>query len=143
MGTVADVLRHKGAAVHAIAPESTVHEAVVAMVSANVGSLLVISEGNVVGIITERDYLRRVALEDRPQRTLKVSEVMTTPVASVTSAARIDECLATMTERRFRHLPVVDDGELVGVVSIGDLVKAVGAEQTAQIKVLHEYITAR
>ena len=143
MGTVKDVLSHKGSAVHSIEPDATVHDAVVMMVEANVGSLLVINEGAIVGILTERDYLRRVALSDRPQQTIHVSEVMSAPVVTVTSDAEIEDCLAMMTERRFRHLPVVDDGTLTGVVSIGDLVKARGAEQSTQIKVLHEYITAR
>ena len=143
MGTVSDVLRHKGSAIHSIEPDATVHDAVVMMVEANVGSLLVISDDEIVGIITERDYLRRVALSERPQQTIHVSEVMSAPVVTVTSGDEIEKCLEMMTERRFRHLPVVDSGTLTGVVSIGDLVKARGAEQTSQIKVLHEYITAR
>ncbi len=143
MGTVSDVLSHKGAVIHSIAPDATVHDAVVMMVGANVGSLLVISAGEVIGIVTERDYLRRVALADRPQRTIAVREVMTAPVVTVTGSAGIEECLELMTERRFRHLPVVENGALQGVVSIGDLVKARGAEQSTHINVLQEYISAR
>jgi CBS domain-containing protein len=143
MGQVADILRSKGAVVHGIAPDATVHEAVVRMVAANVGSLLVLEGDDLVGIITERDYLRRVALSDRPAQILEVREVMTAPVVSVSSDEAIEDCLTMMTEHRFRHLPVVDEGRLVGVVSIGDLVKARSAEQTTHISVLHEYITAR
>ncbi len=143
MGQIADILRDKGAVVHGIAPDATVHEAVVRMVAANVGSLLVLDGDDLVGIITERDYLRRVALSDRPSRSLEVREVMTAPVVSVSREEAIEDCLTLMTESRFRHLPVVDEGRLVGVVSIGDLVKARSAEQMTHISVLHEYITAR
>jgi CBS domain-containing protein len=143
MGNVSDILSHKGSAVHAIEPDASVQDAVVMMVEANVGSLLVMTGGEVVGILTERDYLRRVALSERPQRTIAVSEVMTSPVVTVTSDTGIEQCLELMTERRFRHLAVVDDGALTGVVSIGDLVKARSAEQSTHLHVLHEYITAR
>lgn len=144
MGQVADILRHKGGVVHAVGPDTSVYDAVVRMVEANVGSLLVIDGDNVVGIVTERDYLRRVALAERDGRAVQVADVMSAPVVSVTSDTAVDECMEIMTERRFRHLPVCDDGgELVGIISIGDVVKFKSAEQTSHIGMLTEYITAR
>lgn len=143
MGRVADILRHKGTGVHGIAPTATVYDAVVRMVGANVGSLLVVDGGAVLGIFTERDYFRRVALPERRARELTVGEMMSAPVVTVTSEWTLDQCSQLMTQERFRHLPVVDDGTLVGIVSIGDIVKARSAEQTSEIQVLHEYITTR
>ncbi|MBM3677032.1 MAG: CBS domain-containing protein [Actinobacteria bacterium] len=143
MSQVADILRHKGTAVHAIEPSASVHDAVVRMVEENVGALGVLEGDRVAGILTQRDYLRQVAASERAARTLEVREIMSAPVVSVTSEAPIDECMTIMTEERIRHLPVIDDGALAGIVSIGDLVKAKSAEQSTQIQVLHEYITAR
>jgi CBS domain-containing protein len=143
MGRVADILRVKGTDVQGIARTATVYDAVVRMVDANVGSILVVEGPEVVGIFTERDYFRRVALPEKAPREITVGDVMSSPVVSVTSDWTLDECSRLMTEERLRHLPVVDDGTLVGIVSIGDVVKAQIAEQTSQIQVLHEYITAR
>lgn len=143
MGHVSDILRVKGTDVQGIARTASVYDAVVRMVGANVGSILVVEGEEVVGIFTERDYFRRVALPEREPRNLLVGDVMSAPVVSVPSEASLDECSRLMTEERFRHLPVVDDGTLVGIISIGDLVKARSAEQTSQLQVLHEYITAR
>lgn len=143
MGRVADILRHKGTDVHGIARTATVYDAVVRMVGANVGSLLVVDGDQVVGIFTERDYFRRVALPEKEPRDILVSQVMSAPVVSVTSDWTLDQCSQLMTGERFRHLPVVDDGTLVGIISIGDIVKAKSVEQTTQIQVLHEYISAR
>lgn len=143
MGRVRDILREKGTTVHGIQRTGTVYDAVVRMVGSNVGSLLVLDGHEVIGIFTERDYFRRVALPERAPRDLLVAEVMSSPVVSVTSDWTLDECSQLMTQERFRHVPVVDDGALVGIVSIGDIVKAKSAEQTTQIQVLHEYITAR
>lgn len=143
MGQVADILRHKGGAVRSVTPETSVYDAIVLMVDANVGSLLVLEEGEPVGIVTERDYLRRVALTERTARAMRIREVMSAPVVSVTSDTTVDECMEIMTERRFRHLPVLDDGELAGIVSIGDVVKFKTVEQSSHIGMLTEYITAR
>jgi CBS domain-containing protein len=143
VGQIADILRHKGTEVCEIAPDETVYAAVVRMVDANVGSLLVRNGDEIVGIISERDYLRRVALEERSAREIAVREIMSAPVVTVSSDASIEDCMTVMTERRVRHMPVVDGGVLVGIVSIGDLVKARSAEQSTHIQVLHEYITAR
>ena len=143
MGTVADILRTKGTDVHTISRAATVYDAVVRMVGANVGSLLVVEGHDVVGIFTERDYFRRVALPEKAAREISVESVMSSPVVSVTSDSTLEECSRLMTAERFRHLPVLDAGKLAGIVSIGDIVKARSAEQDTQIQVLHEYISAR
>ncbi len=143
MGAVADILEGKGGDVHTIAPGATVFEAVTAMVEHNVGALLVTDGDEVAGIITERDYLRRIAVEGRTSRETLVSEIMSSPVIYVASECDIEEAMAIMTDRRIRHLPVVDDGALTGVVSIGDLVKHRSQEQAFEIKYLTDYITSR
>jgi len=120
-----------------------VFEAVQEMVESNVGSLLVTDRGDIVGIVTERDYLRRVTLEGRTDKDTPVGEIMTAPLVVVTPETEIDECMAVMTDRRIRHLPVVEDGEVVGVVSIGDLVKWIISEQEETIQQLEHYITGK
>jgi CBS domain-containing protein len=113
------------------------------MVEANVGSLLVIEGGEITGIVTERDYLRRVTLQGRTDRDTAVREIMSSPLIVVTPQTTVDECMALMTDRRIRHLPVVDGGEVVGLVSIGDLVKFQSKEQSFEIQYLTDYISAR
>ena len=138
---VAKVLEGKGSEVLTIDAAATVFEAIKRMVEANVGALLVTDGGRVAGIITERDYLRRVTLEGRTEEETLVREIMTSPLVYVTPETSVEECMAVMTERRIRHLPVFADGrELVGIVSIGDVVKFKSAEQDFQIKFLTEYI---
>src|SRR5919197_6266814 len=138
---VAKVLEGKGSEVLTIDAEATVFEAIKRMVDANVGALLVTDGGRVSGIVTERDYLRRVTLEGRTEEETRVREIMTSPLVYVTPETSVDECMAVMTERRIRHLPVFTEGrELVGVVSIGDLVKFKSKEQDFQIRFLTEYI---
>jgi CBS domain-containing protein len=120
---------------------ATVFEAIKRMVAANVGALLVTEGGRVAGIVTERDYLRRVTLEGRTEEETLVREIMTSPLVYVTPETSVEECMAVMTERRIRHLPVFTEGrDLVGIVSIGDVVKFKSAEQDFQIKFLTEYI---
>jgi len=126
-----------------IGGDATVFDAVKAMVEANVGALLVTEGDEIVGIFTERDYLRRIAVEGRRSRTTNVSEVMSAPVICVTPETGIEESMALMTDRRIRHAPVTDGGKLVGMVSIGDLVKFQTRQQTFEIKYLKDYITAR
>jgi CBS domain-containing protein len=138
---VAKVLEGKGSEVLTIDAEATVFEAIKRMVDANVGALLVTDGGRVAGIVTERDYLRRVTLEGRTEEETLVREIMTSPLVYVTPETSVEECMAVMTERRIRHLPVFAEGrDLVGVVSIGDVVKFKSAEQDFQIKFLTEYI---
>jgi CBS domain-containing protein len=138
---VAKVLEGKGSEVLRIDADATVFDAIRQMVDSNVGALVVTEGGNVTGIVTERDYLRRVTLEGRTEKETLVREIMTSPLVYVTPETSVEECMAVMTERRIRHLPVFAAGrELVGVVSIGDLVKFKSAEQDFQIKFLTEYI---
>jgi IMP dehydrogenase len=142
MAQVSDILGAKGHDVLRIDGSATVLDAVKAMVEGNVGALIVTEGGRLAGIVTERDYLRRVTLEGRDERTTPVREIMSAPFVYVAPEATIDECMAIMTERRFRHLPVLDDErELVGIVSIGDVVKYQSQEQGVQIKFLTEFIS--
>jgi CBS domain-containing protein len=141
MHLVSDILEGKGHKVLEIEADATVFDAVKRMVEANVGSLLVKERGRVVGIVTERDYLRRVALERRDDENTPVREAMTSPLVVVTPETPIDECMAVMTDRRIRHLPVVEGGQVVGVVSIGDVVKYTSQQQSFEIKYLTEFIS--
>jgi CBS domain-containing protein len=142
MGHVSDILEAKGHDVLEIEGSATVLDAVTRMVEGNVGSLLVMEGGRLAGIVTERDYLRRVTLEGRDERTTPVSEIMTKEIAYVTPATSIEECMAVMTERRIRHLPVLsEEKQVVGIVSIGDVVKFQSQEQRVQIEFLTEYIS--
>jgi len=143
MNQLSEILDEKGADVLRIEADASVFEAVKRMVEANVGSLLVTEGGEITGIVTERDYLRRVALEGRTDKETAVREIMSSPLIVVTPQTTIDECMALMTDRRIRHLPVVDGGEVVGVVSIGDVVKFKSMQQSFEIKYLTDYITAR
>ena len=122
---------------------ASVFEAVKRMVEANVGALLVTESGKITGIVTERDYLRRAALEGRPDKETMVREIMSSPLLVATPETSVDECMALMTDRRIRHVPVVDGGEVVGIVSIGDVVRFKSKQQSFEIKFLHEYIGAR
>ena len=142
MSTVSEILGDKGSNVLRIDAGATVFEAVEQMVAANVGSLLVTDGGDIAGIVTERDYLRRVTLEGRTDKDTAVGEIMSAPLVIVTPETEIDECMAVMTDRRIRHLPVVDGGEVVGVVSIGDIVKFKSKQQSFEIQYLTDYITA-
>ena len=141
MSDVAKLLEGKGREVLTIDAEATVFDAIKRMVEANVGALLVTEGGKVAGIVTERDYLRRVTLEGRTEEETLVREIMTAPLVYVTPETSVEECMAVMTEQRIRHLPVFAEGrDLVGIVSIGDVVKFKSAEQDFQIKFLTEYI---
>ena len=140
MTLVADRLREKGRTVHTIDPLATVYQAIEKMSSLNVGALVVVNAGEVCGIITERDYLRKVALKGRFSKTTLVHEIMTTRVTYVNPKTRIEECLALMSEGRFRHLPVLEDGQLVGLVSVGDLIRQIVRDQSFEIEHLTNYI---
>lgn len=143
MSRVSEILQQKGRAVLKIGADASVLEAVQQMVEANVGSLLVADGDGVAGIVTERDYLRRVVVEGRTEKETSVREIMTSPLVVVTPDTSVDECMALMTDRRIRHLPVVDGGEVVGIVSIGDVVKFQSRERSFEIQFLHDYIGAR
>jgi CBS domain-containing protein len=145
MGRVSDILRNKGREVLKIEATETVFEAIKRMVESNVGSILVTEGGEIVGIMTERDYLRKIALEGRASRETQVGEIMSSPLVYVTPHTTVEETMAVMTDRRIRHLPVVegDPEEVIGVVSIGDVVKFQSREQSFQIQYLTDYISGR
>lgn len=141
MNRLAEILEEKDGGVLQIDADASVLEAVHLMVEKNVGSLLVTVGGEITGIVTERDYLRRVTLEGRTDAETRVGEIMSSPLVVVTPETPVDECMAVMTDRRIRHLPVVEDGRVVGLVSIGDLVKFKSKQQTFEIQYLTNYIT--
>ena len=143
MARVSEILRGKGTDVLKIEAAATVFEAIKKIVELNVGSILVTEGDEVVGIMTERDYLRKVAIHGRTSHDTLVGEIMTSPLVYVTPETSVDESMALMTDRRIRHLPVADGGAIVGMVSIGDLVKFQSKQQSFQIQYLTDYITAR
>jgi CBS domain-containing protein len=134
------LLRSKGPQFFFVGPTDSVLRAMEIMAEHEVGALLVMNLGSLVGIISERDYARKVILKKRSSHDTPVSDIMTAPAVTVTPQDTVHVCMQLMTERRFRHLPVVDSDRVVGVVSIGDLVKAVIEEQTAHIEQLERYI---
>lgn len=140
MQTVDHILRAKGSQLYSVAPTDFVLRAIEIMADHHLGALLVMNEGTLIGIVSERDYARKVILQDRSSHDTPVSEIMTSPAVTVTPRDTVHHCMQLMTERRFRHLPVVDSGRVVGILSIGDLVKAVMEEQSAQIEQLERYI---
>jgi CBS domain-containing protein len=139
---LSEILDEKGHDVLRIEAHASVFDAVKRMVEANVGSLLVTEGGEIKGIVTERDYLRRVVLERLPDKETAVRKIMSSPLIVVTPETTVDECMALMTDRRIRHVPVVDGGDVVGIVSIGDVVKFKSKQQSFEIQFLHDYITA-
>ena len=141
MYTVRHLLEEKGNQVWSIAPSATVYEALELMAAKNCGALLVIEEGTVAGMFTERDYARQVVLQGRSSKTTKVGELMSTDILYVRPDDTIENCMALMTGRRVRHLPVMDNDKLAGVVSIGDIVKAVISDREFTIRELERYIT--
>lgn len=143
MKTVANILAVKGSEVFRVAPGASVYEALQILAEKNAGALVVTEGSKLVGIISERDYARKVALVDRTSRDTLVSEIMSSDVKTVAPTASIEECMELMTERHIRHLPVLEGNELVGVVSIGDVVKAVIADLVAMVEQLDSYIRGR
>jgi CBS domain-containing protein len=137
---VHSILANKGSAIWSVAPEATVFEALKLLSEKDVGALMVISEGKLAGVFSERDYARKVALRGKSSRDLRVAEIMTSSVITVTPAHSIEECMRLCTQHHIRHLPVLDGEQLVGVVSIGDLVNAIISSQADTIQHLSNYI---
>lgn len=140
MKTVRQLLQAKGDTVYSIAPDARVYEALKLMAEKEVGALVVLADGTLAGILSERDYARKVILHGKSSHDIPVREIMTANVVTVNPGQTVDQCMALMTNNRIRHLPVVESGKLVGLVSIGDLVKELIAEQEQTIRQLETYI---
>ena len=140
MQTVNQLLQAKGNQIFSVAPQDSVLHAIEIMATRHVGALLVMQEGTLLGIISERDYARKVILKNRSSHDTPVSDIMSSPAVSVTPDDTVHHCMRLMTDGRFRHLPVVKSARVVGMLSIGDLVKAVIQEQSQQIEQLERYI---
>jgi CBS domain-containing protein len=140
MKTLKQLLEAKGRNVYSISPDARVFDALKLMADKSVGALIVIEGGRIVGILSERDYARKVILHGKSSHDLEVREIMTSRVIAVQPGQTVEECMALMTEKRIRHLPVTEGEQLIGVLSIGDLVKEVIAEQRQTIEQLESYI---
>jgi CBS domain-containing protein len=140
MTTVKQLLHQKGREIWTIAPEATVFEAIQKMAEKNIGSLLVMSNEKLVGIITERHYSRNVVLKGKTSPATAVQEIMEKQVVYVRPEQSVEECMALMNAKRVRHLPVIEDGKVVGIVSIGDLVKSIIGDQQFVIEQLEHYV---
>ena len=140
MKTVRQMLGGKGYTVHTIGPEAPVFEALQKMADEDVGALVVVEHGEVVGLLSERDYARKVILQGKSSKETPVRDIMSRRVVCVSSQQRMDSCMALMTEKRVRHLPVLENEQLAGVISIGDVVKAIIEDQQFTIEQLEHYI---
>jgi CBS domain-containing protein len=141
MITVKEILQTKGHEVISITPDTTVYESLTIMADKNVGALVVLDGETVAGIMSERDYARKVILHGKSSRELQVREIMTSRVYYLRPEQTVQECMAQMTDKHVRHLPVIENERLVGIISIGDVVKTIMADQEYTIKLLENYIT--
>jgi len=141
MQTVRQLLQEKGHIVWSIGPDESVYDAVKLMAEKGIGALIVVDRAKTVGMLSERDYARKVILVGRSSKETKIREIMTTQVISADPHQSVQECMTIMTEKRIRHLPVMEDDQLIGMISIGDLVKAIIAEQQFVISQLEHYIS--
>ena len=142
MKTVGELIKSKGSNVLSITPDSSVYDAIVKMAQHEIGALLVMEGDKVAGIFSERDYARKIILQDKSSKTTQVSEIMTSNVNYAEPDHSVEQCMSLMTQKRFRHLPVMDGDTVIGMLSIGDLVKEIISEQQSTIEMLNTYITA-
>jgi CBS domain-containing protein len=141
MQTVRDILKAKGTDVWSVEPNATVFDALQRMAEKEVGALVVMQGTQIVGLMSERDYARKIILHGRASPTTSVKEIMTSPVVYIHLDQAIEECMSLITEKRIRHLPVIEDGKLVGLISIGDIVKSIIADQQFIIEQLVRYVS--
>ena len=142
MGTVKNLLQKKGNVVHSVSPSSCVYDALEVLENKNLGALVVVEDETLIGIFTERDYARKVVLKGRSSKETRIKDIMTDRPVFVTPQNTIDDCMQIMTDKHIRHLPVLDNGKLVGVISIGDLVKFIIEEKNFIIENLEHYIVS-
>jgi CBS domain-containing protein len=140
-GSISEILHHKGSNVWTVTPDQTVYDAIRLMAEKNIGAVPVVDDNNVIGILSERDYTRKIVLHGKSSRTTTVRDIMTAPTTTVSPTATIDECMQLVTDRRCRHLPVVKDDQIVGMISIGDLVNWTISAQNAALEQLENYIS--
>ncbi len=142
MKFIKHLLDAKGRDVESISPDESVLDAIMQMAEKGIGALVVVDDGSLAGIVTERDYARKVILKGRSSQETPVSDIMTADIVTATSDESVQSCMNKMTDRRIRHLPVVDNDEITGMISIGDLVKAIIADQKEEIEQLEHYISS-
>jgi len=143
MKLIKHLLDRRGRHIVSVPPDTTVLEAITLMADKTIGSLVIMDDDELLGIVTERDYARKVIIKGRSSRTTLCSEIMTTGVFTTSSSESVNDCMALMTEKRIRHLPVVEDNRVVGMVSIGDLVEAIISDQKEEIEQLGQYISGQ
>jgi CBS domain-containing protein len=143
METVSSMLRHKGSEIFWVGPEATVYEAVAMMAEKSVGALLVLSGGKLAGIVSERDYARKVILKGKHSHEIQVREIMTSPVYTISPDHSVEDCMRVITAHRIRHLPVMQGDALIGIISIGDIVRSIISAQAHTIDQLSGYIEGR
>jgi CBS domain-containing protein len=142
-GTIESLLSQKSPAICSVSPQDTVFDAIKLMAEKNIGSLLVIKDGRLVGMFSERDYTRKVALKGKSSKSTAVHEIISAPVISVGPAHTVEECMRLMTEHRVRHLPVLEGDKIVGIISIGDLVNWIIHAQNVALNQMEDYISGK